>query len=71
MSSNTAQQRAKIRKNLEKKSHGFKILERINPDTGNPFTDQEIDKLMKPDNKKFRILFGGGMGGECIPTGSP
>lgn len=62
------QQRANVRKILEKKINGVIVMERINPDTGNPFTDQEIDDMIK-DPRKYRSLFCGGMGVKLTPTG--
>lgn len=62
------QQRANVRKILEKKINGVKVGERINPDTGNPFTDQEIDDMIN-DPRKYRSLFCGGMGASITPTG--
>jgi len=50
-----------IQRLLETKFNGEVVARRINPETNNPFTENEILDMLKPENRhKLRQLHQGG-----------
>jgi len=50
-----------IKKMLERKI-GDKVIRRINPRTGMPFTEQEIEDMLKPGGGARQLTQGGAAG---------